>query len=265
MYRNSLLLTSLGVPYKHVHIYYLSYLRRVNQEKLTYSELPDEVWEQAVFQTWQALWKIITWLCETRGEKGVKECNNVIVQSNHMVNTLARMKTRHSLIGKPVNSACCRCNNKGSCARCSHVKAGRPCMHCLPFRRAHCGNIVASDLAAATVIAWSPALVDPGPFLWNGTVQSCSVTTLAAQTSSDSTGFQPSNEMLPIFDGAVLETGLLISSQASEDLIFSQNLPFFVSSADACFSWGNIMRMSSLNWLIKPKQIIRWLNCTAWW
>ena len=37
--------------------------------------------------------------------------------------------------------SCCRCNDQGTCRRCSCAKAGRSCVSCLPLRRGHCTNV----------------------------------------------------------------------------------------------------------------------------
>ena len=42
--------------------------------------------------------------------------------------------------GTSATSVCCRCNDHGTCQRCSCVKAGRFCVNCLPLKRGHCAN-----------------------------------------------------------------------------------------------------------------------------
>ena len=36
---------------------------------------------------------------------------------------------------------CCRCNDHGTCERCSCTKAGRVCVSCCPLKRGHCSNM----------------------------------------------------------------------------------------------------------------------------
>ena len=56
---------------------------------------------------------------------------------------------------------CCRCNDHGTCQRCSCTKAGRVCVSCLPLKRGHCSNMSPTTNECDTSRisnSWSPEL-----------------------------------------------------------------------------------------------------------
>ena len=62
---------------------------------------------------------------------------------------------------------CCFCNGKNAvCKRCACIRAGRPCISCLPLKFHRCSNILASrtDLVAGSDLmgAAKPSVINDG-------------------------------------------------------------------------------------------------------
>ena len=96
---------------------------------------------------------------------------------------------------------CCSCNGKNAvCKRCACVRAGRPCISCLPLKFHHCSNILASrtDLVADSdlVGATKPSVINDGAHMSNVSSHSLdSICTtdidpsLSPQQADDLTGY----------------------------------------------------------------------------
>ena len=46
-------------------------------------------------------------------------------------------------------ASCCRCCNTGVCVRCSCVKAGAPCLNCVPGRLGRCRNVASTTTCSS--------------------------------------------------------------------------------------------------------------------
>ena len=66
-------------------------------------------------------------------------------------------------------SACCRCNRFGSCKGCVCVKAGRPCVSCLPGHLVSCRNLPSPPSSTPTLLS-PDGNSEANPQLWDSPI-----------------------------------------------------------------------------------------------
>lgn len=160
--------------------------------------------------------------------------------------------------GTSATSDCCRCNDRGTCQRCSCVKAGRSCVNCLPLRRGHCANAnPSSSTDHAGPQSSGTRRSTPASISITNPPRECSVPALStssfdSQVSLEDTGSSATNDQCALLSDS-------ITTPLGNHISPLHFIPPFEPVNTSNFSWGMCDGTTFTNLLSSAyDEIVQW-------